>query len=69
MYHEHDENFYGVPKKTRHSLVTISRDEYKKLLLTDRLYGRGLKSRREHYRSLSLWGVLKEYWQAKHRKD
>lgn len=69
MYFEHDENFYGVPKKSRHSLVTISREEYKKLLLTDRLYDRGLKSRREHYRSLSLWGVLKEYWQAKHGKD
>lgn len=58
--------YKDIPRKAKHSLVTISRREYDKLLLAKHACDRMTRDIAKHYASMSLFAVVKEYFDYKH---
>lgn len=60
--------YKDIPRKAKHSLVTISRGEYDKLLLAKHVCTKMTRDIAKHYASMSLFAVIKEYFVLKYRR-
>lgn len=62
------QDYKKVPRKAKHSLVTISRREYEMLLLAKHACNKMTRDIGKHYAEVSLFAVVKEYFALKYRR-